>query len=96
MWDDLRACGEVIRYDRSKPEQILERCVGATAVVTNKVPFSAKTLASLPELKFIGVTATGYDIIDCAAAKAQHVAVTNVPAYSTYMLPNIAWDCCWN
>lgn len=84
-WDPLREYGELTLYDRTAytTEAIAERCSGAVAVLTNKTPFTKETLARLPELKYIGVTATGYNMIDITAAKEQGIAVTNVPGYGT-------------
>lgn len=83
-WDALRAMGEVTVYDRTPEAQVVERTAGATIALTNKSPFSAATLAALPELKYIGVLATGYNIVDVAAAKERGVVVTNVPTYGTH------------
>jgi glycerate dehydrogenase len=75
--------GELTVYDRTPKHLIIERCKDVQIVLTNKVPFSAATLQQLPALKLIGVTATGYNIIDTEAAKKLGVAVCNVPAYGT-------------
>jgi glycerate dehydrogenase len=83
-WDALRAMGEVEVFDRTPESQVVERAAGAAIALTNKSPFSAATLAALPELKYIGVLATGYNIVDVAAARQQGVAVTNVPTYGTH------------
>ncbi len=82
-WDPLRELGEVTLYDRTEPRDVMERLSDAAAVFTNKVPFDAGRLAALPALRYIGVTATGYNIIDTAAAGARGVTVTNVPTYGT-------------
>ena len=83
-WQEWRQYGDLILHDRTPDATTLvERCSGATAVLTNKVPFSAETLEKLPALRYIGVTATGYNIIDTAAAKRLGIVVTNVPAYGT-------------
>jgi len=82
-WNMLSALGELMVYDRTPIELIVERCIEATIVLTNKVPFSKETLAALPNLKYISVLATGYNIIDTAAAKEQGVLVSNVPGYGT-------------
>lgn len=83
-WQALRAMGEVEVFDRTPEALVVERAAGATVALTNKSPFSAATLAALPELKYIGVLATGYNIVDTAAAKERGVVVTNVPTYGTY------------
>lgn len=86
-WDGLKALGECTIYDRTAPEDVLERAKGAEAILTNKVAITAGHMAALPELKYIGVLATGYNIIDIAAAKERGIIVTNIPAYST---PSVA------
>ncbi|HEY4336835.1 MAG TPA: D-2-hydroxyacid dehydrogenase [Puia sp.] len=84
-WDPWREYGEITVYERTPytTEAIAQRCAGAVAVLTNKTPFTKETLALLPDLKYIGVTATGYNMIDITAAKEQGVVVTNVPGYGT-------------
>lgn len=82
-WAPIKAMGDVTIYDRTAESQILERAADAEIVLTNKVPFSAQTLAKLPKLKFICVLATGYNIVDTVAAAKQGVIVANIPAYST-------------
>jgi len=82
-WDPVAALGELTVHDGTPPGQIVERCAGATVVVTNKVPLSGQTLAALPELRLIAVTATGYNIVDVAAAAERGVLVANVPEYGT-------------
>jgi glycerate dehydrogenase len=83
-WNALRAMGDVEVFDRTPEAQVIERAAGATVALTNKSPFSAATLAALPELKYIGVLATGYNIVDVAAARERGVVVTNVPTYGTH------------
>lgn len=82
-WNELKALGECTIYERTAPEEVLERAAGAEIVLTNKVVLNAETIAALPELKYIGVLATGYNIVDIAAAKERGIIVTNIPAYST-------------
>lgn len=84
-WDKWREYGEVVVYDRTPPDVavILERCSGADALITNKFPLSAQALEKLSGLKYIGVTATGYNIVDIGAARRQGVIVSNVPSYGT-------------
>lgn len=82
-WNDLQALGECIVYESTTSAEIVPHCSGADIVLTNKVPFSKETLAQLPLLKYIGVLATGYNIVDIAAASRQGVVVTNIPSYST-------------
>lgn len=82
-WKEVEMLGEVIVYDRTRPIDTVERCRGAFAVLTNKVVLSADVIAQLPELKYIGVLATGYNVVDLEAARQQGIVVTNIPAYST-------------
>jgi len=82
-WAELEKLGEVVVYDRTPAELIVERASGAQIVLTNKTPLRAETLARLPELRYIGVIATGYDIVDVGAARERGITVTNVPAYSS-------------
>jgi glycerate dehydrogenase len=82
-WDDIKTFGELTVYDRTPPELIVERCREADIVLTNKVPFNKETLSSLPQLKLISVLATGYNVIDTAAAHSRGIIVSNAPAYGT-------------
>ena len=86
-WDGLKALGECVIYDRTAPEDVIERAKGAEVILTNKVAITSEHMAALPDLKYIGVVATGYNIIDIAAAKERGIVVTNIPAYST---PSVA------
>jgi glycerate dehydrogenase len=82
-WDPLRALGPCTLYDRTLPDQTLSRAAGHEIVLTNKVVLSACHLGQLPHLKYIGVLATGTNIVDLRAAQDRGVVVTNVPDYST-------------
>ncbi|MCC6679770.1 MAG: D-2-hydroxyacid dehydrogenase [Phycisphaeraceae bacterium] len=82
-WDELRKLGKVTVHDRTPQDQILKRAAGAPCLLTNKTPLSAATIAQLPALKYVGVLATGYNVVDIAAAKQRGIAVTNVPTYGT-------------
>ncbi len=86
-WGPLAAHGELQVHPRSAPGEVLERAAGAEVLLTNKVVLDADCLAQLPDLQYIGVTATGTNVVDLAAAKARGIVVTNVPAYST---PSVA------
>ncbi|UTA68303.1 D-2-hydroxyacid dehydrogenase [Emticicia sp. 21SJ11W-3] len=79
----LNDLGEVTLYDRTPKEQIIERAKDAEVILTNKCPLDKDTISQLPDLKYIGVTATGYNIVDVAAAKEQGIIVTNVRGYSS-------------
>jgi glycerate dehydrogenase len=82
-WDALREFGEVVLYDRTPAAEVISRAQEATVVLTNKTPLTAGTLAELPDLKYIGVLATGYNVVDVNAARGQGIVVTNVPTYGT-------------
>jgi len=82
-WDDLAALGDLTVYDRTPPELIAERAAGASIVLTNKTRLDAESLEKLPELRFVAVLATGYDVVDTKAAAARNIAVANVPEYGT-------------
>src|ERR1051325_3225924 len=82
-WDSFRAIAPVEVYDRTPQDQVPARAAGADIVLTTKVPISAATLEQLPDLKFIGVLATGYNIVDVEAARARGIVVSNIPSYGT-------------
>ena len=82
-WKELEKMGEVTVYDRTKPSEMVERSAQAEIVLTNKVIISREVIAQLPRLKYIGVLATGYNVVDTEAAHERGIIVTNVPAYST-------------
>jgi glycerate dehydrogenase len=82
-WEGLERLGEVRVFDRTLAPEVASRAAGAAAVLTNKTPLGADTLRQLPDLKYIGVLATGYDVVDTAAARACGVVVTNIPIYGT-------------
>ena len=80
-WESLQSLGDVTVYDRSAPDQIVERAANAEIVLVNKVVLSDAHLEQLPDLKYVGVMATGYNNVDVSAAKKQNIIVTNVKAY---------------
>ena len=82
-WDGLKKIGDVTLYDRTPAEKIVERATGAEIVYTNKTPLNREVINQLPSLKFIGVLATGYNVVDTDAAKEKGIIVTNVPGYGT-------------
>lgn len=86
-WERLEALGECTVYPRTTDEQLLERAANAEILLTNKVIINRTTIEALPQLKYIGVLATGYNVVDVAAAKKHGIVVTNIPAYST---PSVA------
>jgi len=86
-WDALNALGACVVYDRTKPEERIERAKDAEAILVNKVIVDAALMGQLPKLRYVGVLATGYNVVDCAAARGRGIVVTNIPAYST---PSVA------
>lgn len=82
-WERLEQLGNLTVYDRTAPDKVLERAADADVVFTNKVPLSEDLIRQLPALRFIGVLATGYNIVDTEAAKAKGIVVSNVPGYGT-------------
>lgn len=82
-WKGLEELGSVIVYDRTKPSETVERAADAEIILTNKVIINRDIISQLPQLKYIGVLATGYNVVDIEAAHERGITVTNVPAYST-------------
>ena len=82
-WDSLGALGELTVYDRTPADKIIERIGDAEAVLTNKTPVSRQTIAACLNLKYIGVLATGYNVVDVNAAKERGIPVSNIPIYGT-------------
>ena len=82
-WDELKTLGECDIYDRTAPQEVLARAKDAEVLLTNKTVLSREHIEALPALKYIGVLATGYNIVDVDAARQRGVVVTNIPAYST-------------
>src|ERR1700689_1236979 len=82
-WDPLRAFGEVEVFPPPPADQVVERAAGAAIALTNKTPLSAAALDQLPDLRYIGVLATGYNVTDIEAAKRKGIVVSNVPAYAS-------------
>ena len=90
-WEFLENLGEVQVYDRSAADEIIERCQDAEAVLTNKAVLPRETLARLPKLRYIGVTATGFNIVDVVACRDLGIAVCNVPAYSSMSVAQLVF-----
>ena len=82
-WDDFENLGELSVYMRTTEDQLLERAKDSEVLITNKVVIDEAAISALPKLKYIGVIATGYNVVDTEAAKKHGVVVTNIPAYST-------------
>ena len=90
-WDALKKFGELTVYDRTAPDEVLERAKEASAIYTNKVVITDEIMEALPKLKFIGVLATGYNNVDVEAARRRGIAVCNVPAYSTESVAQVVF-----
>lgn len=86
-WDAVSQLGELTVYDRTSSEEIIARSAGAEAILTNKTVITAEIMEALPDLKYIGVLATGYNVVNIGAAREKGIVVTNIPAYST---PSVA------
>lgn len=83
-WRGLESCTDVTVYDRTAAERIVDRAQSSEIVLTNKTPLARQTLEQLPNLRYIGVLATGYNVVDVRAAAERGIVVTNVPDYGTH------------
>jgi glycerate dehydrogenase len=90
-WDGLRALAEVQVYDRTPPALVVDRMRDAELAMTNKALMPAETLRKLPKLRYVGVLATGYNIVDVKAAKELGITVTNIPTYGTASVAQFAF-----
>lgn len=86
-WEGLEALGQCVVYPRTSANELLERAADAEILLTNKVIINKEAMEALPRLKYIGVLATGYNVVDVEAARERGIVVTNIPAYST---PSVA------
>jgi len=82
-WEGIEKLGDITIYDRTTPEEIVNRACECEIILTNKTPLNMETLEKLPKLKYIGVLATGYNVVDVKAANELGIIVTNTPAYGT-------------
>ncbi|HZK63464.1 MAG TPA: D-2-hydroxyacid dehydrogenase, partial [Puia sp.] len=82
-WDGLKQMGELLVYERTPYDKTVERCTGAEVVLTNKAPVRKEDMENLPDLKYIGVLATGFNIIDVETARKKNITVSNIPVYGT-------------
>jgi glycerate dehydrogenase len=89
-WDGFAALGDLRVYDRTPEENIIERIGDAGAVLINKTPLSRQTLAACPSIRYIGVLATGYNVVDLGAARERDIPVCNIPAYGTAAVAQFA------
>lgn len=90
-WSGFEALGELTVYDRTPVETIIERIGDAEAVIVNKTPISAEVLNACPGIRYVGVLATGYNVVDVKTAKEKEVTVTNIPAYGTASVAQFAF-----
>lgn len=89
-WDELKKLGDLVLYDRTPEDKIIERIKDANIVITNKTPISKTTLDICKHVKYIGVLATGYNVIDVVAAKEKLIPVCNIPTYGTNAVSQFA------
>lgn len=90
-WNEFRKLGELVVYDRTRPEEVLSRARDAQILLTNKTPVREDSISKLPHLKFIGVLATGYNIVDTGAARDKGIVVSNVPDYGSYSVAQLTF-----
>lgn len=89
-WSGIEQFGELIVYERTAPEEIAGRLAGADIVFTNKTPLSREHFADNPGIRFVGVLATGYNVVDIAAARERNIPVCNIPTYGTMAVAQFA------
>lgn len=89
-WDGVARFGDLTVHDRTAPAEVLARIGDAEVVFTNKTVLTAEHFAALPKLRFVGVLATGYNVVDIAAAKARGIPVANIPTYGTASVAQFA------
>jgi len=90
-WEGLQSLGEFHVYDRTPADKILERIQGAEIVFTNKTPLTREVFDRAPDMKYIGVLATGYNVVDIQAAKEKNIVVTNIPTYGTFSVAQMTF-----
>ena len=91
QWDALQEYGELTVYDRTSPSQLIERAGYADCILTNKVAIRKEQIDALPKLKYIGVLATGYNVVDIEAAGKRGIVVCNIPSYSTFSVAQMTF-----
>lgn len=90
-WDELKKLGDITVFDRTAPEDVIQRIGDAQVILTNKVIIDRNIMEACPTLKYIGVLATGYNVIDIQAAHELNIVVTNIPAYSTHSVAQMVF-----
>ncbi len=91
-WEKLQSLGELVVYDRTPVEQTVERARGFDVLLSNKAPVTREMIENLPDLKYIGLLATGYNIIDIKTAAERGIPVANIPEYGTYSVAQMAFS----
>lgn len=91
-WEGLKNLGDCLIFDRTKPEEVFSRINDAEVIITNKVLIDKHLIDELPMLQYIGVTATGYNVVDVLAASQRGIVVTNIPAYSTNSVAQLVFS----
>jgi glycerate dehydrogenase len=91
-WEKLKEIGECVVFDRTKPEEVFDQANDAEVLITNKVIINKALMNKLPSLRYIGVTATGYNVVDVQAAAERNIIVTNIPAYSTNSVAQLVFS----
>jgi glycerate dehydrogenase len=90
-WEPLRTYGDLVVYDQTPEDRVIERIQEATMVLTNDTPISSEAIKAAKDLIYIGVMSTGYDVVDVETAHARNITVTNVPSYSTYSVAQMTF-----
>ncbi len=92
-WDGIKKLGDFTVYDRTSPDQIIERAKGANALIINKTILTKEILEQLkPELEYVGLQSTGYNVVDCESAKKLGITVCNIPSYSTNAVAQLVFS----
>ena len=91
-WNGFKDLGNIKVYDRTEANLVVERCKDAEVIITNKTVITSEIILQLPKLEYVGVLATGYNVVDTSAAKEKGIVVTNVPAYSTDSVAQLAFS----
>jgi glycerate dehydrogenase len=90
-WEAMEALGELKVYDRTSPAELMAHAEGADALITNKTVITSADMDALPQLRYIGVLATGYNVVDVDFARKKGIVVTNIPAYSTHSVAQMVF-----
>lgn len=91
-WEGIKQYGEYVVYDRTSPEQVIERAKDAEILIINKTVVDAEMLSQMPKLKYVGLQSTGYNVIDGKAAREREIVISNIPAYSTNAVAQLVFS----